>query len=1376
MKMKRNKMRFVISLMILVLLSITVIGQTNRGGISGTVSDAKGGVIPGASVTIKNIGTGQEQTVITTEDGNFTLNSLEPVFYSVTVTAGNFKKTTVPSVKVDTATTQTVNVTLEAGNIGEEVTIVADELTVTTESATTSQTITERELRDLPLNNRSVLDLAMTAPNVSGDAGSEDPEVTSGQPVPGFNISVNGGRPGSTNILADGVNNTGVGIARSVVSFTPETVQEFTVQTSAYSAEFGQTGGGVINATTKSGTNRLNGTALIYHRNPKFNAQPYRIGTTPRTPNNLRYTNGSLTVGGPVFLPAFGEGGPMLYDGRNRTFFFFAYEPRWRQDFITTTTLIPTAAMMAGDFRGLVRTAGGWLPQAVATQFNQVSVGPADIYQQFTLSNGNLVPITLGAGQRYCQYGATINGTTVLTNAAGQPVCTAAYVPDNALNVIPTAFIDPIAPKILAFMPTAEGYFLDGNVVRNKVINRQVNQDETRWTFKFDHQLTSKNKINFRYTVTPAVGVRNFGSDVNGSTGVYSDAKQFLLGDDHIFSATMYNSLKLSYTRGVFSEDFAPEFSIYGGRNLATELGLPSLTPGGLPLFQISADGFSNAFADIGSSGSTNNFNVEERFSINDIFYWTRGNMTWKFGTELNQARLNVVPFFGASGGRWEFRSVNSSYDRSTNVARGGNPLASLLVGVPNAVQVRPLLVNYDYRWKGGALFVQNDWKVRPNLTLNLGLRYSLQLPRTEKNDLQGVFREDLATTQTLTTTQRNAILTGLGVSAANPNHAGIIALIPNEVRIPVFAFAGRGGRSRYLVPVDKMGFEPRFGFAWSPKFWGWAAERNAVIRGGYGLSHAPLTGNNRNPNPDFGAFQAVSTAANGSTVGGTADPTQPVNLSRNAPLNVVEDLFARLNVTSDGLITTNSIGTPGFVSPGENSGAVPYAQNWNLSLQLELLRNTIVEVAYVGNKGTHLYMPLVNVNPANVAFTELLEANNLSAETTFADPLGRRNVANAVVAISRNSVATNYFGFGNFNRFFDPAANSIRHAGYIQFRRRISQGISLNANYTFGKSIDDSSDASPDVRVLTTGSTLGHVYYGAPRSNDRSISTFDIKHSFNATFVWDIPVGRKRWLLKDAPGIVDAVLGGWTMSGVFRWQGGQPFIPFVTDTNRLNGVNRTVRLDLVPGVPLINPLYDASKCSIGAGCEPFLNPSAFMRPVKGELGNAPRTLDVRAPMQEYFDLSIQKNFYLFGESRRYLQFRMDLLNAFNHPNFRFVNTGNTPPGFGTLPNETTLSLAEYNAYLTANGRANVTATDPTFVGIVNMVNGQRTATGAIPLDFFHIRIPEGFATKTPNSFDLTTLEGYKLYRLRQTYDANFGTLFAVNNPRYIQFGIKFVF
>src|SRR5438093_405802 len=235
------------------------LAQTNRGAITGTVFDPSGAVLPGATVTIVNAGTNQEQRVATSTTGTFSSSNLEPVVYRIVVEARGFKTALVDMVKVDTASTATVNVTLETGTLESQVTVRAQAPLLNADSGTTGQTITERQIIGIPLNNRSVLDLAVTIPNVAGDVGSEDPTVTSGATVPGFNLSVNGGRPGSTAILADGVNNTGVGLARAIVSFSPETVQEFTTQTSAYSAQFGQTGGGVINATTKSGTNRLSG-------------------------------------------------------------------------------------------------------------------------------------------------------------------------------------------------------------------------------------------------------------------------------------------------------------------------------------------------------------------------------------------------------------------------------------------------------------------------------------------------------------------------------------------------------------------------------------------------------------------------------------------------------------------------------------------------------------------------------------------------------------------------------------------------------------------------------------------------------------------------------------------------------------------------------------------------------------------------------------------------------------------------------------------------------------------------------------------------------------------------------------------------------------
>src|SRR5205085_2806011 len=252
---------------------------------------------------------------------------------------------------------------------------------------------------------------------------------------------------------------------------------------------------------------------------------------------------------------------------------------------------------------------------------------------------------------------------------------------------------------------------------------------------------------------------------------------------------------------------------------------------------------------------------------------------------------------------------------------------------------------------------------------------------------------------------------------------------------------------------------------------------------------------------------------------------------------------------------------------------------------------------------------------------------------------------------------------------------------------------------------------------------------------------------------------------------------------------GGTPFLPFITDPNKLGGVlfNRVVRPDIVEGVPLRNPLWTRD-CPTGAsvpltGCEPYINPAAFMRPVKGTLGNAPRSLDIRPPRQEYFDLSLSKDFPwpFAGNEKRRINFRVDAINVLNHPNFRYNNTGNTPFGLGTFPTELTgESVNGIRQPITAAEFATWQAFDPvnrasvTLQQVRNTVNATRLNNGAgnLPDNFFHVQLPQGFATTNPLAFNITTLEGYRLYRIRQTYDQNFGTLTGgspQNTPRYIQ-------
>ena len=502
--------------------------QTNRGGITGTVVDQSGAMVPGATVIITNIGTNQALRLTTFGNGSYSASDLEPVIYRVEVSLAGFKKAVVEQVKVDTATVQTVNVTLQTGDLATEVSVTAEAPTINLESGTTSQTITERMLTDVPLTNRSVLDLVAVTPNVSGDVGTEDPQLSGNQvPVPGFNLSINGGRPGTSYMIADGVSNTGVGLGREVVAFSPETVQELTVQTSAYSAAFGNTGGGVINVTTKSGTNTYHGAAVVYHRNPATNAAPWAIAT-PENPSvsNLRYTQMSFTLGGSVTIPK-------LYDGHDRTFFFAALEPRYQSDVGYYTTLLPTEAMRNGDFSNLVNVVNGWAPTEVFNQFEATlppgrtlranSAPESTIYQQFNLVTVNgqqqLEPIVLGTATGGCGAGYTM------------------WCPFQN-NILPASFIDPVAVKILQYLPKAGHYFVNGNGdLANYVGSGFVRSDQRRYTARIDETVGANNRAFFRYTGVPVIGIYGNNGPLNTTGANYSYSHQYTVSETQFLSS-----------------------------------------------------------------------------------------------------------------------------------------------------------------------------------------------------------------------------------------------------------------------------------------------------------------------------------------------------------------------------------------------------------------------------------------------------------------------------------------------------------------------------------------------------------------------------------------------------------------------------------------------------------------------------------------------------------------------------------------------------------------------------------------------------------------------------------------------------------------------
>src|SRR5262249_9255195 len=281
-------------------------------------------------------------------------------------------------------------------------------------------------------------------------------------------------------------------------------------------------------------------------------------------------------------------------------------------------------------------------------------------------------------------------------------------------------------------------------------------------------------------------------------------------------------------------------------------------------------------------------------------------------------------------------------------------------------------------------------------------------------------------------------------------------------------------------------------------------------------------------------------------------------------------------------------------------------------TLGYELPWRTVVEVAYNGSRGMHLFLPPSNVNPIPFDLSETYLGLGINPLDNVNDPLGRLDPNGNVIAFSQGYLGTTYLGFEGLNVRLAARATSQYNGATISLRRRHSAGVSYTLNYTYGKSMDNASDAGgvrfTDFNPIRTN---GHIAFGAPLSADWSVSTFDVTHAFSGSFLYDFPFGHGRRFLSDHGSLVQGLVGGWSLSGVGRVQSGVPLVVVLRDDNRLGveGNPRAIRPDLVPGVPLYNPLWSRT-CPVGQECEPYFNPAAFMRPIKGQLGNAPRTID----------------------------------------------------------------------------------------------------------------------------------------------------------------------
>lgn len=904
------------ALALLAVFALPALAQSNKGAIVGSVSDPNDALVAKAKITVTNAKTGEVRGAETGDEGTYTVTNLEPGAYNVMAEATGFQSITIEAVQVETNARLPLDLkfTSVAGGIGA-VTVTA-ELAPLVESETSvrGDIITGRQVTDLPIPQRNFTLLAalspgVTRPNlgllggggnfVNGGGGQNNTESTRFRESGGSVLVVNGARATNNNFTLDGVDNNESQFGQIAIYPNPDAIAEFKIESSVPSAESGRAGGGIISTTFKSGGNEVHGTIGEIYQGRFWSAAASQFDDdiTNRVPNYVTH-NYYGTVGGPIFLPRPGEGTPPFYDGRNRSFFFFSLNGQRNSTPIFGGTgdpnavPVPTARMRVGDFSELLQPGTRVYPRA-------------------------------GGGTVTAQ-----NGTIFAPN--GTPI------PGNDLRNCPScgAFSAFGLAYINAFpLPNLPG------AGRNYRTNRKEHAIVDSYDIRIDQRLHSNNNFFARYSKSNTARSRdNFfplGSSPNGndlpagpSAGdEFGNSKGFTMGDTHIFSPSVVNDARFGVNRvqiGIFNTGVNGTGGFSSGVSGALGARNINISPNtsGIVLVGIvdNLTGQDRATEFTGDGGPfyflSNNFNFADAVTV------VKGNSSYKFGGDL-RVRQNSNYDGGRNNGtkgNYQYGTTGSGFVSGNYNGIGandtGSSLANFLLGYqPGFVGRGDPGGPYFQSSKEIAFFVQDDWKVNPNLTLNLGLRYDIFIAPTERYDLQSNF---VPATRTIQMAGENA----------------------------------SGGRN--LANTDRNNFGPRIGFAWS----GLKSDKTFVIRGGYGVLYAvdvsaaqPLTAN-----PGTGAASYGCTPI--TSPGGCPAVFQtryPFDAGiPTAPFTVAAPGSSFPAPTGGGLILFND----------PNRTDEMYHQ-YNLTAQYEFRPGWLAEVAYVGSKGRNLLV-LQNIGTGN--------------------------------------------------------------------------------------------------------------------------------------------------------------------------------------------------------------------------------------------------------------------------------------------------------------------------------------------------------------------------------------------------------------------------
>jgi hypothetical protein len=1189
--------------------------QAYFGTVSGELTDATGAVVQGATVVLVDQQKGFSFTATSDASGRYLFRSVAPGLYAISADVKGFEKVTSARFKVDINENATTNLTLKVAGASQTVEVGAQAQTIQTEDAETGQVVNRKFINDLPLIDRNVVVLTSLAPGVTPMDDQCDVTCT------GTNFVSNGSRGSTADILADGASVTNSepngGITNATYLPSPEAVEEFKVQQTNFSAEYGFSGASVVNMITRSGTNKFHGSGYEFFRDDSLDANDWFANRAGQPIPPLRRHNYGFTIGGPVF--------------KNKTFFFFDWDRVKQTSLDSRSGAVPSDLMRAGDFGEVCTAQGGTfdgtgLCSAAAGQIWDPYLRHHDPNAGGAVANGSNTFIPFNNLATYVSPGcdaaflATFNGHPC-PPAANQPV------PGVAGNLM-----DPVALKMVALFP--EPNFTSGGIYQNWVGSGSRQGFASKFDIKIDHRFSQNNMLSgkFSYEYDHGTGLdcyKNFADPCSGGPG-WSNAHLFALNDTHTFSPSLLMNLTLGFTRGVWHYN---NYNPHGVSDPLSNLGFPSYLDSngfkGVPAMFI--DMYAQAGqANIGSDPYGNMELGQDTGQLSATLDKVHGNHEIKFGFDGRIHQMNYIQT-NAPNGFFSFNTDGSYACPGGIDSCGGDAMASFLMGqftqgcAGNGcgsfyeIQFRPATTNYQY-----GFFAQDNWKATPKLTLNLGMRYDITLPRTDRYNRQDWFDPNA------TSPLNNGGITYNDPVTGNPVSVGLKG---GEV------FASGKQRTNYVT--DWHDIQPRFGFAYqfAPKM---------VVRGGYGMyygqSRSGVTGVVPYGGAGFNQYTNVVTSY------GNLGDVPWLRLSNPFPNGLIQPAGSSL-----GLMNDVGFGANG---PLRRAGTnqTPYEQSWSLGIERQLPSNILINVEYVGKKGTHLpfsgsternhlgswieSLPTTASDPNNPCATLTVPCLNSQVNNPFKGIITDPNSTLAADQVSYSQLLLPYPQFTGVATEPLLVANSIYHSLQLVAEKRYSNGLQFLVTYVWSKSIDDSSNADDNVTWLGSFSSLQD-----PNKPwlERSLSTFDIPHVVQFSYSYDLPFGRGRSFLGNMPRWADAIIGGWKTNGIWRISDGGPLTFTVADGVALPTYG-TQRPNIV-GTPKRNHGSDWVD-------NYFADPNVFQRPDDFTLGNAPRALGaLRSPWQFSTDLSVGKQFPIREEM--YVEIRLEAQNALNHPVFQ---------------------------------------------------------------------------------------------------------------------------